>query len=145
MERMGLAGDRPTCEEDVSNLLRPLAEALNAAVTSGRASYDGAALARCLEAVKTSACPQARTWEVLALTTKCAFVTPRVASGGVCRASFECVGGHCDGGDETKDGRCVSPRKADGQPCDRGDDCASSACHPALDVCAPPQPGNICD
>jgi hypothetical protein len=133
------------CAQDLAEVLSPFIEGLARAVASGRAGYDGIAAASCLAELEGADCPAASTWEPLLLAAHCPIVTAAVPAGDDCRASYECLDGFCQGGgDPTRLGRCVSPKLADGQPCDRGDDCASGTCHAALDVCAPDQPGKLC-
>jgi hypothetical protein len=144
-ERSGLPDAPADCEQELTDELAPFFDGLARSVAAGRATYDGAALTRCLAAFQAAACPEARGWEALLAGARCAFVGATVAAGSDCRSSYECLDGFCLGVDQARDGHCVAPRLADGQPCDRGDDCASGACHPILDVCAPPEPGNLCD
>jgi hypothetical protein len=144
-ERSGLPDDPAACEQELTDQLAPSLDAFARAVAAGRASYDGPALVRCLAALESAACSEARTWEPLLAGTRCGFITGALSAGDDCRASYECVDGFCQGASQARDGRCVSPRLADGQPCDRGEDCMSGTCHPLLDVCAPPDPGNLCD
>jgi hypothetical protein len=142
-ERAGVAD--ATCEPDLTEQLAPFFDAYAREVGAGRAGYDGAALATCLATLERAACPEARAWEPLLAATRCGFVVATLPAGEDCRASYECLGGFCQGVNATRDGRCVAPRLSDGQPCERGEDCASGACHPLLDVCAAPEPGNVCD
>jgi hypothetical protein len=144
-ERSGLPDDQTGCEQELTDLLAPSLQAFARSVAAGRATYDGAALTRCLAALEAAACPEARAWEPLLAGSRCGFAAGALPAGDDCRASYECTGGFCQGVDQSRDGRCVSPRLADDQPCDRGEDCASGSCHPLLDVCAAPEPGNICD
>jgi hypothetical protein len=133
------------CAQDLAEVLAPFIEGLARAVAGGRAGYDGIAAASCLAELESGDCAAASTWEPLLLAAHCPIVTAAVPPGEDCRASYECQDGFCQGGgDPTRLGRCVSPKLADGQPCDRGDDCASGTCHPALDVCAPEQPSKLC-
>jgi hypothetical protein len=144
-ERSGLPDDPAACEQELTDQLAPSLEAFARSVAAGRASYDAAALGRCLSAFESAACPEARTWEPLLAGARCGFVAGALPAGDDCRASYECTDGFCQGASPPRDGRCVAPRLADGQPCDRGEDCASGTCHPLLDVCAPLEPGNLCD
>jgi hypothetical protein len=144
-ERSGLPDDPAACEQELTDQLTPYFEAVARAVAAGRATYQPEALSACLSALETAACPEAHAWEPLLVGTRCGFAGAALAAGEDCRSSYECMDGFCQGADQTRDGRCVSPRLADGQPCDRAEDCASGACHPLLDVCAPAEPGNLCD
>jgi len=144
-ERSGLPDDPAACEAELAEQLAPFFEAFSRAVSAGRASYDAAALATCLSSFETAGCPEARAWEPLLVGSRCGFAGAATAAGEDCRSSYECTDGFCQGANQTRDGRCVSPRLADGQPCERGEDCSSGACHPTLDVCAPAEPGNLCD
>jgi len=144
-ERSGLPDEPAACERELTDQLTPFFEGFTRAVSAGRATYDGAALAACLTAFETASCPEAHSWEPLLVATRCGFAGAALAAGEGCRSSYECMAGFCQGVDQARDGRCVSPRLADGQPCERGEDCASGACHPLLDVCAAPEPGNLCD
>ena len=144
-ERTGLSDDPAACQQELAEQLAPFLEGVARAVAAGRATYDGIAAAGCLADLEAAACAEARTWEALLLAAHCPIVDAAVPAGEDCRASYECTGGFCQGVDQARDGRCVSPRLADGQPCDRGEDCASGTCDAILDVCAAPQPGNVCD
>jgi hypothetical protein len=144
-ERSGLPDDPAACEQELTEQLAPSLEAFARSVAAGRATYDGAAATGCLAALASDACAEARTWEPLLAGARCGFAAGALPAGDDCRASYECTDGFCQGASPPRDGRCVAPRLADGQPCDRGEDCASGTCHPLLDVCAAPDPGNICD
>jgi hypothetical protein len=133
------------CGQDLAEVLAPFLDGVARAVAAGRATYDGIAAASCLAELESAACPAASTWEPLLLAAHCPIVSAAVPAGEDCRASYECIDGFCQGAEPTRLGRCVTPKLADGQPCDRGDDCASGSCHGALDVCAPAEPGNLCD
>jgi hypothetical protein len=142
-QRTGVAD--ATCEQELGDQLAPFFDAYAREVGAGRVGYDGAALTTCLAALERAPCPEARAWEPLLAPTRCGFIVATLPAGEDCRASYECLGGFCQGVNGERDGRCVAPRLADGQPCERGEDCASGACHPLLDVCAAPEPGNVCD
>jgi hypothetical protein len=144
-ERSGLPDEAAACEQELADELGPSIDAFARSVAGGRATYDGAALTRCLASFQAAPCAEARRWEPLLAASRCAFLVAALPAGGACRGSYECRDGFCQGADPSRDGRCVSPRLPDGQPCDRGEDCASGACHPLLDVCAAPEPGNLCD
>jgi hypothetical protein len=144
-ERSGLPEELAACEQELGEQLGPFFESYAREVGAGRAGYDGVVAADCLTALESAPCDEARTWEPLLAGGRCQFVVPTLADGEDCRTSYECIDGFCQGPGADRDGRCVSPRLADGQPCERGEDCASGTCHPALDVCAAPEPGNICD
>jgi hypothetical protein len=140
----GLPDDPAGCQQALQELLEPSQRAIARAFGDDRVQYDGAALARCLDARASAGCDDVRTWEPLLIATSCPFVLPMVEAGQPCQQSFECRDSHCVGGSLDRDGRCVSPRLPDGEACDRGDDCRSGACHPTLDVCAAPTPGDLC-
>ena len=142
--RPASAASTPNCEEALTELLQPFADDLARAVAAGRAAYDGFALAECLADLGKASCAEARTWEPLLVASHCPFVTSLLLAGDDCQASYECSDGFCQGADPSRLGRCVFPKLAGGQPCDRGEDCASGACHPTLDVCSAPVPGNLC-
>jgi hypothetical protein len=144
-ERSGLPDDPAACEQELSEQLAPSLQAFARSVAAGRATYDDAALTRCLAALEAADCPEAVIWEPLLAGPRCGFAAGALPAGDDCQASYECMAGFCQGAAPGRDGRCVSPRLADGQPCDRAEDCASGACHPLLDVCAAAEPGNICD
>jgi hypothetical protein len=143
--RSGLPDDAAACAQALAELLQPFAQEVARSVGGDRVTYDGVALGHCLEQLGAADCAQARTWEPLLIAQSCPFLGATLSGGLACRSSYECDKGYCAGGSATRDGRCTSPRLADGQPCDRGDDCASGACHPTLDTCAAPTPGNLCD
>jgi hypothetical protein len=136
--------DPMSCETELTELLQPMAMGLSRAASVDRVMYDGQALDVCLATLAAAACAEASTFEPLLLARACPFLTPLSPAGAACQASYECVDGFCQGADLTRDGRCVSPKLPDGQPCDRGDDCASGACHSTLDVCAPAEAGRLC-
>jgi hypothetical protein len=140
----GGASDPATCEPNLTELLQPFAASLGRAIAMERVSYDGQALDVCLATLAAATCADAHTFEPLLLSRLCPIAVPLSPAGAACQASYECVDGFCQGSDLSRDGRCVSPKLPDGQPCDRGDDCASGACHPTLDVCAPPEPTELC-
>jgi hypothetical protein len=141
----GLPADQAGCQQALDELLQPYADEVTRSVGDDRATYDGVALAHCLAQLTAMTCDQARTWEPLLVGSLCPFVAPTLGEGDACRSSYECRNGFCAGVSGSHDGRCTTPRLANGQPCDRGDDCASGTCHATLDVCAPPTPGNLCD
>jgi hypothetical protein len=143
--RHGLPDDAAGCTQALAELLQPFVDEVGRSVGGDRATYDGVALGHCLDALAAADCSQARTWEPLLVGESCPFLGPTLGGGQACRSSYECDKGFCAGVNLTRDGRCTSPRLADGQPCDRGDDCVSGACHPTLDTCAAPTPGNLCD
>jgi hypothetical protein len=143
--RTGLPDDLAGCTQALTDLLQPFAQEVGRSVGGDRVTYDGVALGHCLAQLAAADCGQARTFEPLLIGQSCPFIGATLGNGLACRSSYECDKGYCAGGSASRDGRCTAPRLPEGQPCNRGDDCASGFCHPTLDTCAAPMPGNLCD
>src|SRR4051812_38907588 len=109
-ERSGLPDAPAACEQELADQLTPFFESFARSVAAGRARYDAAGLNGCLAAFESSTCADARTWEPLLLASRCGVAEAALAAGEDCRSSYECMEGFCQGVDQGRDGRCVSPR-----------------------------------
>lgn len=88
-------------------------------IEMGRIEYDGAAAADCIAAIENLSCTEygASTGGRSAVPAGCRpFLIPKVADGGACDESYECIDGHCIE-------HVCTPAPTEGQPCD--DECAS--------------------
>jgi hypothetical protein len=123
---------------------------------AGRLAFDEASFTSCMAAVKGMSCAdfgEARGADVPACM---AMFVPKVALGGACTNSIECVEGKCEVPDDAAEGTCFKlpgegepcldgscgegvrcenqvcvPYLADGAACDSNNDCQSSACKKA--------------
>jgi hypothetical protein len=140
-----LPPDRPGCEMALLPVQAAEVRFLERSVAAGRAGYDGAAFAACLERLRAQGCAETRRTVSQDIFSLCAPIVPRVAVGGACQESFECVGGYCKGATGQRPGTCAGPRKKMGQDCDDSDQCESGFCDPDLVTCQPPEPERLCE
>jgi hypothetical protein len=110
-------------------------------VTMGFISYDAAKAAACFDAIAATSCAIVRgsgdfTESIASCETH---FSPKVALGGACLNSRDCVGGWCD----AKAGMKCVPALGDGQPCEanaqckKGSSCADSGhCAPEGSFCS---------
>jgi hypothetical protein len=98
---------------------------LRASVTKGREAYDAAKMGECIAAVRALSCDQ---WVAgNAEPASCnEAIAPKVALGGACGGSGDCIGGFCDGADSStnppKDGVCTAT-VATGGACTSSEEC----------------------
>lgn len=100
---------------------------IQASIAAMRASYDGGALAGCVDEHETRACDDLPSFEEIG----CAgAVVPLIAMGEACGAHHECIDGYCEGAGTsaaTPTGTCA-PKKADGETCVNPFECEGGAC-----------------
>lgn len=115
---------------------------IEASIAAMRATYDGVALADCVDAHEARTCDDLPSFAEIG----CAgAVVPLVAMGETCGAHHECIDGYCDGAGpsaSTPTGTCA-PKKADGEPCAQPFECEGGACSTA-DGCGPTSDMPIC-
>ena len=141
-ELMGFPPTSAECQATLAPELQMLANQLQSSVTAGRVIYHGDKMAACLKATQAQSCADARTgMSVAGAMTNCdgAF-EPKVALGGACTDSAECIGGFCGVTDPNAVmGICVA-KVANGAACQSDGMCTSDNCG-AGNVCEPPAPG----
>jgi hypothetical protein len=110
----------------------------------GRVAYDAALMGTCLSKLAAESCDE---WVTgLAHPDECTSAfTGKVAAGGACQIDFECVGGTCEGVDDSgatpKDGACRT-KVAAGAACVSGDKCAGdNYCDDTAMMCVAKKPG----
>lgn len=92
-------------------------------LAKGRIEYDGAAAADCVAALERLTCAELSTGSLATVTVSCRpFIIPKVADGGACAQSYECISDNCEGasnplGEPSTDGAC-KPMPTAGQACD---------------------------
>jgi hypothetical protein len=99
-----------------------LTQEYNASIAAGRIEYDGEAARSCLDQMANLSCgAYAMVTGNTGVACDTPFITPKVADGGGCTQSYECISGNCEGatndGDTSTDGTCM-PMPTAGQPCD---------------------------
>jgi hypothetical protein len=112
--------------------------------TAGRLTYNPAMMGTCLAKLAAESCAD---WTSgLDRPAECtAAVAGKVAVGGACDSDFECIGGHCDGADDSStpptDGACVA-NLAHGAACTVNDTCVTTDyCEDSTMTCAAKEPG----
>jgi hypothetical protein len=142
-QRMGnplIGKDQQGCQSSLSGFLSLVVPSIQDSVAKGRSTYDGDKLATCLAELRAQSCAQVTMSSGLDVSAACnGAIAPKVALGGGCLQSAECVGGSCDGADDPKLGKCVA-RKAAGSDCFEDEECVDGACNQGK--CGPPQPGS---
>ena len=141
-----LPPDRAGCERVLLMEHQAQVQGFEQILAMGRASYDGAALAACLKAIADQTCPEARMRTNQNVPSICPqMIAGKVAMGGACRDSGECMNGWCVDFTPQRDGRCMGPRKKVGAACEDSDECESRNCDLFDGMCAPPEPDRLCE
>ena len=144
-DRAGFAPDAVTCAQRFVNAFNLALPEYERSIDSGRAGYDGAALAGCLAAYRALGCAAARVGVPTAISVAgCPYLIAKVALGGACRQSFECVAGYCAGVGLSNDGVCT-PLKPDGADCLSPDQCQHGECDPDAEVCGTRPAWPLCE
>jgi hypothetical protein len=139
--------DVASCEAMLDRKATLLLGDVHESVEGGRLVYHPAALTSCLTRLRSASCDELRmpADNVAILTQACEGVfEPKVAPGGACSESWDCIGGWCQGDQGNLLDQCTALR-ADGEDCDEGLECRSGLCTDDL-VCAPVPAGrgSIC-
>jgi hypothetical protein len=143
-EAAGFAPDQATCADRLAVAFNLLLPELQASIARDRASYDGAALGRCLRATTASPCTTARAGVPPEISLAgCPYLVAKVPLGAPCGQGFECVAGYCSGVRVNADGTCM-PKKPDGASCETLDECRSNNCDLDAEVCAPAVARPLC-
>jgi len=106
------------------------------AEAAGRAEFDDAAFAACLDAMEAQPCGEFATGGSVGCDN---FIIGKVDTGSACTQSFECTSKKCEVASGAAMGTCVDPAPAaEGAACDDDDDCAEGLyCEiTGTDVCA---------
>jgi hypothetical protein len=129
--------DVASCREVLDFRATYLLDDVHLSVEGGRLAYHPAELTSCLARIQTASCEELRMpASNAAITQTCASVLePRVAPGGACSDSWDCIGGWCQGDQGDLLDRCI-PLRADGEDCDEGLECRSGLCNDDR-ICAP--------
>jgi hypothetical protein len=112
-----------TCVQNNQSAISLLSGAVSDAQSKGRASYDAKKMGDCITSLKAASCDEWKSGTGPTNQNACmAAITPKVANGGACQQSLECVSGNCVGavqGDTPMDGMCqpADPVAAVGQSC----------------------------
>jgi hypothetical protein len=136
-----LPDDPGTCEPAATTEEGVLADRAMKSIAAKRTSYDGAAMAACLQKLASAACTEARMALVFAANF-CSAFTPMVAKGGACQNDFECIDSYCADPAVDKDGVCTA-LKPNGTDCLFNDECMSGFCSEADAACGA-APGGLC-
>lgn len=143
-ERMALEITDPrTCVNQAGFLLSIITLVVSDSISQNRADYDGVAASMCARQYQAQTCAEARTggaFDLDRMMTSCdSVIKPKVALGGACRQSLECIAGYCAGGGDGRTGMCAA-LKANGADCEDDDECMSETCDGATMKCAQPSP-----
>lgn len=148
-QRMGnlfVGNDVGECKNILGTFLFLALPSIKASVSSGRSVYHADRMGACLEKLRAASCESLRTASVgFSGNDDCeAAFEPKVAVGGSCGDSADCIGGWCEGARNGTLGKCVAT-KADGQPCVVSDECTSGSCSGGS--CGMPAAGasNLCE
>lgn len=145
----GAVGDRATCEVFVARVFgNEFIDDTRRSQAGGRATYDPAAMAACLEHLRADRCTHlAQPLRRMTFPAECAPVRlPRVAVAGECDHDFQCETGACASAGDDASGQCTEV-PALGAPCPTGDCGPAAFCDRSgpAEICAPINPdGGAC-
>jgi hypothetical protein len=141
MNNLFAGSNQQSCQTNLATLLTLAVPSIQESLTRGRATYHGDKLGTCLMKLRAQDCAQARmsNLEESAVPECEQFLEPKVALGGDCSDSGDCINSYCEGAIDAQLGKCA-PKKQDGQTCEGDDQCASGSCGDA-ELCVAPMPG----
>lgn len=147
MDNPLIGKDQKSCETFTSGLLTLGFGGLQDSVAKGRAAYHADQMAACLQKLRGLSCAEARMGDVALDRNlpECAMaIEAKVAVGGACLDSADCIAGYCTGATDTeKLGVCMAT-KVDGQPCQDDEQCMNGACTNAACARKTSAPDNLC-
>jgi hypothetical protein len=139
-----IGGDVSSCQTTVGLYFGEVVSDLQRSVSGGRTAYHADRMAGCLDQIRAQSCDEVKMGSLgLSLLCNDSF-EPKVARGGDCSGSSDCIDGWCDGAAGPALGKCAE-KKADGADCVGGDECTAGGCDNLK--CAKPKPGgdNLCN
>lgn len=140
MKSLFVGNTEAECRSSLAFFLQLFGPGLQDSVAKGRIAYHPDRASACLATLKATSCEQLRKTSVgFDTTAECrAALEPRVAIGGQCGGSADCVKGWCEGAVNGNLGKCMA-LKADGQACEDDDECTNGGCN--AEVCGQPVAG----
>ena len=115
---------------------------INESQSKGRATYDASKTGACVDALNAMTCDEFKQQGLGGAMEACmSYVAPKVAEGGACAQSYECLTGNCEGADTAADppvdGICAAAITLApiGESCATIDCVADAYCDFATDIC----------
>jgi len=131
------------CVSDNSAVLSLLISEIKSSQAQNRASYSATASGTCVDSLKAMSCDEFKQGSQANMAACMALIMPKVAMGGACTQSYECVTENCEGADTSTDppteGTCgPAPTVASvGASCATAECVGGAYCDSATTTCQP--------